>query len=201
MTPGRRRFTIGHEFAHALFHSDDGPWVVSYGRSPRETFADEFAGEFLMPSEGVRRFQEEAGLPPRLTDPVDVIHLQRFFQLSWPTALVRLRQMKAITNDSYNAMKKGVRPVALARSLGYTIHPEEYEQDAESWRVRRMPRLFLRMLRQAVVSQLMSVPTAAAFAGLAIPDITQILGQPTEDEGPEQNWTEFGEFEETGVLQ
>ena len=201
MTPGRRRFTVAHEIAHALFHSDEGPWVVSYGKSPRESFADEFAGEFLMPSEGVRRFQEEAGLPPRLTDPVDVIHIQRFFQVSWPTALVRLRQMKAITHDSYREMKAQVRPVALARSLGYVIHSEEYEQNSEAWRTQRFPRLFLRMLREAVVTDVMSPPTAASFAGLAIPDIVRILGQPETGAGPDPDWTEFDEFEETGVVQ
>lgn len=202
MTPGRRRFTVGHEIAHALFHSDEGNWVVSYGTSPRETFADEFAGEFLMPSEGVRRFQEEAGLPPRLSDPVDVVHVQRFFQVSWPTALVRLRQMNTITQKSYAAMKTAVRPVALARSLGYSMHPEEYAQDAELWRIRRFPRPFLRMLREAVLTGVMSPPTAASFAGLAIPDIVQILGQPETGAEPlsDEVATEFLEFEETGVI-
>ena len=70
MTPGRRRFTVAHEIAHALFHSLETNSVVSRGTGPRETFADAFAGEFLMPSEGVRRYMEEAGIPPRIEDPV-----------------------------------------------------------------------------------------------------------------------------------
>ena len=69
MTPGRQRFAVAHELAHALFHSDETNRVLCHGAGPRESFADGFAGEFLMPSAGVRRFAEELGLPPRIVDP------------------------------------------------------------------------------------------------------------------------------------
>jgi len=202
MTPGRRRFTIAHELAHALFHSSERRCVLSRGQSPLESFADSFAGEFLMPSEGVRRFMEETRMGPRLVDAVDMIHIQRYFHVSWPTALVRLRQMNAITAESYRELKATVRPVSLARSLGYSIHSEEYTQDAERWRVHRFPRTFQRMLRRAVISEVMSPPSAASFAGLAIPDLVQILGQPSTDpdEEPPNLQNEFSEYEETGVI-
>ena len=61
---------------------------------------------------------------------------------------------------------------------------------------------FRRMLRQAVVTEVMSPPTAASFAGLAIPDIVQILGHPLggkEQESPHLE-AEFNEFEVTGVV-
>jgi len=202
MTPGRRRFTVAHEIGHALFHSSEDRWVISHGKSPRETFADEFAGEFLMPSESIRRFVEESGMPPRIQDPVDVVHIQRYFRASFPMALVRLRQMNTITAATYRELRDTVRPVALARSLGYAIDPEEVEQDSERWRIRRFPRPFLRMLREAVVQELMSPPTAASFAGLSVPGLVQILGQPLSGvEGePQELTTEFAEFEETGVV-
>ena len=202
MTPGRRRFTVMHEVAHALFHSDETPAIVSRGRNPKETFADEFAGEFLMPSEGVRRFMEEAGMTPRLEDPVDVIHIQRHFRVSFPTALVRLRQMNAIAPKRYQELREEVHPVALAHALGYPTAPEEYEQDPELWRIRRFPRPFLRLLREAVLSGQMSPPTAASFAGMSLPDLTtHILGDTT---GSQEELTglstEFHEFEVTGVV-
>ena len=202
MTPGRRRFTAAHELAHALFHSNETNRVVSYGSGPRESFADAFAGEFLMPSEGVRRFVEEVGIPPRIVDATDAIHIQRYFGVSWPTALVRLRQMNVVTADTYRELRHAVRPVSLARSLGYSIHPEEYEQDAGLWRIQRFPRPFLRMLRAAVIAEFMSPPTAASFAGVAVPDIVRILGQPHDDAEQEQPQVdmEFGEFEATGVI-
>lgn len=200
MTPGRRRFTTAHELAHALFHSDQKRYVISRDRGPEESFADEFAGEFLMPHEGVRRFMEEAGMPPRITDPIDVIHIQRYFRASFPMTLVRLRQMHTITPDVYTKFKQEVRPVALARSLGYHIDPEETKQDAELWRIDRFPRPFLRLLRQAVHTNLMSRQTAASFAGVALPDLLQVLGEPHEDTDEPELSTEFGEFEDTGVV-
>ena len=202
MTPGRRRFTAAHELAHALFHSNETNRLVSYGGGPRESFADAFAGEFLMPSEGVRRFVEEVGIAPRIVDATDAIHVQRYFGVSWPTALVRLRQMNVVTENTYRDLKESVRPVSLARSLGYSIHPEEHEQDPGLWRIHRFPRPFLRMLRAAVIVRLMSPPTAASFAGVAVPDIVQILGQPHDDAEHEQPQVdmEFGEFEATGVI-
>ncbi len=202
MTLGRRRFTVSHELAHALFHSNDTNHMLSLGAGPRESFADAFAGEFLMPSGGVRRFVEESGMRPRIVDAVDVVHIQRYFRVSWPTALVRLRQMNAITADTYQNLRRSVRPVSLARSLGYVIDPEEFNPDAGRWRIHRFPRPFLRMLRHAVNTETMSPPTAASFAGIGIPDIVSVLGQPTAsgaDEPPHLQ-TEFDEFEETGVI-
>ena len=200
MTIGRRRFTVAHEIAHALFHSSEGRWIVSRGRSPRETFADEFAGEFLMPSEGVRGFMEETNMNPRVTDAVDVIHIQRYFRTSFPMTLVRLRQMNSIDGDTYERFRDEVRPVATARALGYPIEPEEYEQNADIWRIRRFPRSFLRMLRSAIVDQKMSPPTAASFAGLSIPDLVHVMGKPQNEIRNEGAMTEFEEFESTGVV-
>ncbi len=201
MTPGRQRFAVTHDLAHVLFHSVETNRVLCHGAGPRESFADGFAGEFLMPSAGVRRFAEEFGLPPRIVDPVDIIHIQRYFKVSWPTALVRLRQMNAITHDTYAELRKSVRPRSMAQSLGYEIDGDDVQGVAPSG-IERFPRSFLRMLRQAVVTEVMSPPTAAAFAGLALPEFVQILGQPlgdVEQESPRLA-TEFDEFEVTGVV-
>ena len=201
MTPGRRRFTVAHELAHALFHSHETKRVVSLGRNPRENFADAFAGEFLMPSEGVRRFVEEAGMQPRISDPADAVCIQRYFRVSWPTALVRLRQMNTITQDTYDVFKAEIRPVSLARSLGYSIHPEEYAQDPDRWTRHRFPRPFLRMLSEATDKDVISRPTAASLAGLALPELLRILGEPScgEDETSDLD-AEFSEFEDSGVV-
>ena len=202
MTPGRRRFTVAHELAHALFHSHGTNRIVSRARNPLETFANTFAGEFLMPREGIRRFMEEVGMAPRIDEPEDVLRIQRYFRVSWPTALVRLRQMNAVTQATFHNFQGSVRPLALARSLGYIIDPEEWSQDSERWRVRRFPRSFLRMLRDAVLNGLMSPPTAASFARLALPELVNVMGQIRGHN--EEEWqrivAEFDEFKETGVI-
>lgn len=201
MTPGGQCFATVHELAHALFHSPETNQVLCREAGRRENFANAFAGEFLMPSAGVRRFAEQLRMPPRISDPVDIIRIQRHFDVSWPTALVRLRQMNAITQDSYTELKATVRPEYLARALGYPVRPELEVSDPATLPMRRFPRSFLRMLHRAISEEIMSPPTAASFAGLAVPDVVQILGSPLG--APVQNSlhleAEFDEFEVTGV--
>lgn len=205
MTPGRRRFTVAHELAHALFHSDSDSCVISHGRGSRERFADAFAGEFLMPAEGVRRFMEHAGLPSTITDASDAVHIQRYFNVSWVVALLRLRNMRVMNAETVQRLRGEVRPVLLARSLGYRIGPEEVAQDPGLWRTRRFPRQFLRMLMLAVREEVMSVPSAASFAGLSIHDVTQIMGgmsgsDDSKAEELQRVEKEYKEFEDSSVF-
>lgn len=174
MTPGRRRFTLAHELAHALFHSDSPYLISTAAKPPRERFADAFAGEFLMPTEGVRRVMEEQGFGPRIEEPTEVIHLQRFFGVSYITALVRLRQAKFLTQVRFNSFKV-IRPVLLARSLGYDIDEEEYSQHPELWGLERYPQRFRRLLRLAVQKDFLSVPSAATLTRLSIDEITDLV--------------------------
>ena len=198
MTPGRRRFTIAHELAHALFHSGPKTKFILSGitKDPRERFADWFAGEFLMPTEGIRRILEEHGSGSRITEPGEVIHLQRYFGVSYATALVRLRQGKFLSQADYQSFQD-IRPVVFARALGYEIDDDEYAQDAEAWRVRRFPGRFLRLLRMAARSGRVSVPTAAKLTGLSIDEVADLVGD--QEFIGEEDRTEIGEFEATGV--
>ncbi|MYA82364.1 MAG: ImmA/IrrE family metallo-endopeptidase [Acidimicrobiales bacterium] len=202
MSPGRRRFAIAHGCAHALFHSHETSHVLCGDSSQRERFADLFAGEFLMPSDGVRRFAEQLGLPPRISDPADIVHIQHYFDVSWPTVLVRLRQMNVITQDTYARFRTTVQPESLARALGYPARREPKIGGPAMSFLLRFPRSFLRMLRRAVVTDVMSPASAAAFTGLALPDIAQLISQPTGS--PEEvsllHAAEFREYEVTGVV-
>ncbi|MGH9919849.1 MAG: helix-turn-helix domain-containing protein, partial [Nitrososphaerales archaeon] len=149
MTPGRRRFTVVHEIAHALFHSRDKYILSLPGGGPKERFADAFAGEFLMPVEGIRRIMEDLGVGPLVTDPAVVVHLQRYFNVSYPTALFRLWRAKLISKSHYDEFQN-IRPVLFAQALGYELADEEFSQDPQQWRVRRFPSKFLGIVRNAV---------------------------------------------------
>lgn len=184
MTPGRRRFTLAHELAHALFHSERRAYVISRpSKDGQERFANAFAGEFLMPTEGIRRAMEAYGIGPQIDRPADVVHLQRFFRVSYATALVRLRQARMLTAEDYEAFKE-VRPVLFAERLGYEPSEEEYEQDVERWRIRRFPGKFLSLLRLAILREVISVPTAAGLTGLTLDEIEELVeaDQPTDAE-------------------
>jgi Zn-dependent peptidase ImmA (M78 family)/transcriptional regulator with XRE-family HTH domain len=201
MTPGRQRFTVAHELAHALFHSTDTPYLVSTAaKPPRERFADAFAGEFLMPSESARRVMEEQGFGPRIEDPAEVIYLQRFYGVSYITALVRLRQAKLVNQAQFDEFKL-VRPVILARSLGYEIADEEYAPQPEKWCLERFPQRFRRLLRVSVNRGVISVPSVAALTQLSISEVADLVNEDlaTADPGAEE-LAELREFEVTGVV-
>jgi len=202
MTPGRRRFTVAHELAHALFHSFDRRYVVSTAvKDPRERFADTFAGEFLMPAEGLRRVMEEQAFGPRIDDASEVIHLQRFFGVSFITALVRLRQARVLTQARFDEFKL-VRPIVLARALGYEIAEEEYGPRPAHWRLERFPPRFRRLLRHAIRRGVLSVPSAASLARLSIDEVVELVAAtpPTFSETPTPELSELAEFEASGVL-
>jgi Zn-dependent peptidase ImmA (M78 family)/transcriptional regulator with XRE-family HTH domain len=197
MTPGRRRFSLAHELAHALFHSASKFEISSSVKTPKERFADTFAGEFLMPTEGIRRVLEEYGSGPRIDDAADVILVQRYFRVSYYTALVRLRQARLLTAARYQEFK-GVRPVLYARALGYDIDDEEFEQDPRIWRVRRFPRRYLRVLRAAVRSGAISPLSAAGLTNLSLDEVEELVRDNIGDL-PEDD-LELNEFESSGVV-
>lgn len=201
MTPGRRRFTVAHELAHALFHSDADTYIVSTaGKPPRERFADSFAGELLMPTEGIRRVMEEQGFGPRIDDPSEVIQLQRFFAVSYVTALVRLRQARFLSQARFDEFKL-VRPVLLARSLGFEIGEEEYRPRPELWRLERFPLRFRRLLRMAVRQGVLSAPSAAALTQLSIDEITELVSADVTGPQPmEEERAELEQYAHSGVL-
>jgi Zn-dependent peptidase ImmA (M78 family)/transcriptional regulator with XRE-family HTH domain len=201
MTPGRRRFTVAHELAHALFHSSDRRYLVSTAaKDPRERFADAFAGEFLMPAEGVRRVMEEQGFGPRVEDATEVIHLQRYYGVSFITALVRLRQARFLSQARFDEFKS-VRPVILARALGYEITEEECGSRPDHWRLERYPPRFRRLLRTAVQREILSVPSAAAMAGLAIDEVVELVAAPPTSAGQSSpELSELEQFTASGVL-
>lgn len=174
-TPGRQLFTLAHELAHALFHSDDQNHLVSVWarKDEKERFADYWAGEFLVPLEGLRRQAEQLGLKA-IAHAEEAIHLQRHFGVSYGMVLLRLRQANLVHDDQYEELKN-VSPVALAARLGYSVHPEEWEQDPERWRLERFPRGFLRLLTRALREERMSPATAAGMTGLTIDEIAELV--------------------------
>lgn len=199
MTPGRRRFTVAHELAHALFHSDRN-WILSFPSSnPTERFADAFAGEFLMPTEGIRRVMEEQGFGFRISDPSEVVHLQRYFSVSYGTALVRLLQARMLSRTQYEEYKR-LRPVLFARALGYDVDPEEYGQDPEEWRLRRYPPRFLRLLRAAIQQDLVSVSSAAELVGVSLSEMAEFAAAPSPGLPGTETLRETAEFEQSGVV-
>lgn len=180
-TPGRQLFTMAHELAHALYHSHQDSRVVSYwGRQDeKERFADAWASEFLVPQEGLRRLAEGLGLRT-VTSAEDAVHLQRYFGVSYGMTLVRLLQAKLMTSETYEELKEA-RPVAIASSLGYQVHPEEWRQEPSRWRLDRFPRRFVRLVTAAIRADRMSPASAAGLTGLTLDEMAELAYPPTGD--------------------
>ena len=193
-TPGRQVFTIAHELAHALYHSQRDSQVVSYwGRQDeKERFADAWAGEFLVPQEGLRRASESLGVKT-ITDADEAVHLQRLYGVSYGMMLVRLLQANLLSPEAYEELK-GARPVAIASALGYSVHPEEWRQDPARWRLERFPRRFIRALTTALREGRISPTSAAGFTGLTVDEMAELMAPPSGD-GDASSIQEQREFE------
>jgi Zn-dependent peptidase ImmA (M78 family)/transcriptional regulator with XRE-family HTH domain len=193
-TPGRQTFTIAHELAHALFHSQRDSQVVSYwGRKDeKERFADAWAGEFLVPQEGLRRASESVGIKS-VTTADEAVHLQRLFGVSYGMMLVRLLQAKLLTLEAYEELREA-RPVAVASALGYAVHPEEWRQEPARWRLERFPRRFIRALTAALREGRTSPASAAGFTGLTVDEMAELM-TPSSWDGDESSAQEHREFE------
>jgi Zn-dependent peptidase ImmA (M78 family)/transcriptional regulator with XRE-family HTH domain len=183
-TPGRQLFTLAHELAHALFHSAHDRHLVSYWsrKDEKERFADIWAGEFLVPLEGLRRASEQLGVKT-VRDAEEVVHLQRHFGVSYGLTLLRLLQAGLLNEERYEQLKRA-SPVGLAVRLGYAVEREEWAQDASRWRLERFPRRFVRLLTRALRDGRMSPATAASLTSLTVDEITELIA-PSADGDPE----------------
>jgi Zn-dependent peptidase ImmA (M78 family)/transcriptional regulator with XRE-family HTH domain len=191
-TRGRRRFTLAHELAHALFHGSAMTVSVSYRgrRESMERFANAFAAEFLVPIAALRSAVEAFG-QAKVTDAETVVHLQRMFDVSWAMMLVRLRAAGLLTAADDERLRH-VAPVHLARRLGYAPDADEWEQDPERWGLASFPRRFLRLLRRAIDDGVISVGGAAAMTGLAPEDVDDFVA---DRELPEAQRAELEYFD------
>ena len=94
------------------------------------------------------------------------------------------------------------RPTLFARALGHRVDASSEDEATAPSRVQDFPQAFLPLLRKAIETVAMTPPTAAAYAGLTIPDVVQMLGRPagdTHDVAPSLQ-AEFDEFEANGAV-
>lgn len=159
----RYPFTLAHELAHRLYHHDR-PAVLSRDgdTSPIETFANRFAGHFLIPSDALHR-QLRLLEVQRVEEPETIVHLARYFGVSYKAMKSRLKLegRLAAAVDSQE-----VKPLALARKLGYRPSPEEFGERPLPLDD-RVPRRFLELARRAVDEDRVSLGRAAEMLGVS----------------------------------
>ena len=174
-------FTLSHEIAHCLFHWDR-PAVLcridARESDPQEDFADRFASYFLIPQEGLQELLDAMGIKT-VKHPEEVVHIARYFGLSYRATVHRLE-----TDRKLGAPKeefKGVKPVALAKSLGYSPLPYEFgvrPLPPEE----RLPRIFLELSYRALNERLLSLRRVAEILGISDLELEdRLYGEVVED--------------------
>lgn len=174
----RRPFTLAHEFAHGLYHYDR-PAVLCRTRDtrPLEVFADRFAAHFLVPSEALRERIRDLAIQT-VSRPEAVVHLARFFGVSYQVMLRRLddERLLARPRDTFAA-----RPVMLAHALGYAVSP--YEFGARPLPIEeKLPRVFLELAYQAARERKLSSRRIAELLGISNVELDERLNPEVVEE-------------------
>ncbi|MCM8748675.1 XRE family transcriptional regulator [Thermomicrobiaceae bacterium CFH 74404] len=173
----RRPFTLAHELAHGLFHYDR-PAILcrSSDQDPLERFADRFASHFLVPTEALHEWLRDRRIQ-KVERPEEVVHLARYFGVSYLMMLRRLREVRGLGVPEERL--RSVKPVALAKSLGYPVAPYEFG-DQPLPLEERVPRIYLDLAYRGALEGQISVSRAAELLGVSDIELEERLEQLAE---------------------
>ncbi|MBD2604046.1 ImmA/IrrE family metallo-endopeptidase [Scytonema hofmannii FACHB-248] len=160
----RHPFTLAHELAHGLYHYNR-PTILCRASDFRflEQFAERFASYFLIPQEALHERLRYLRVKT-VTSAEEVVHLARYFGVSFAAMKHRLERERRLNADS-NLFDK-VKPVNLAKALGY--RPLAYEFGARPWPPEeRLPRIFLELVNRALQQKKISLRRAAEMLGIS----------------------------------
>jgi Zn-dependent peptidase ImmA (M78 family)/DNA-binding XRE family transcriptional regulator len=137
----RQIFTLAHEFAHIWLHRHEHALLsrIFSQRDLRvvEKQANAFAAELLMPEEGVKRLIASLNIEGPL-GAEDVVRLQRTFGVSYKAMLVRLKNLRMITQEHFKELSQE-SPVRLALQLGYEVDRSEVGEARKPRFYKRLP--------------------------------------------------------------
>ncbi len=174
-------FTLSHEIAHCFFHWDRSAVLCRIDTreiDPQEDFADRFASYFLIPQEGLQELLDAMDIKT-VKHPEAVVHIARYFGLSYRATIYRLEADRklGVSKEEF----KGIKPVALAKSLGYRPLPYEFGMRPLPPE-ERLPRIFLELSYKALNEQLFSLRRVAEILGISDIELEdRLYGESVED--------------------
>ena len=185
MTLGRQHFSVAHELAHALYHSQSlsgivSPAVIASGVDGRERFANQFAVEFLMPADAVvGAVKALPGWASKAPVEQRVLLVQREFAVSYSSAAFRMRNLGLISQDELDRAQTH-RPTAVAHSLGWAPSPLDFVPDLAD-RLAGFPACMQWLFRAGIDEGVVTVGDVAETAGVSTEAVRRML-QPAEVE-------------------
>jgi Zn-dependent peptidase ImmA (M78 family)/transcriptional regulator with XRE-family HTH domain len=104
--PGRRRFTAAHELGHFVLQDEYTTDIgVAASRDEREQRIDTFAGEFLLPRDGlVSAWQRLSEHPARGR----LVHVAGTYRVSWSTAVRAAGEAGLVDGDTIGQLQSRV---------------------------------------------------------------------------------------------
>lgn len=162
----RRRFTLAHEIAHALF--DDVRNAVRYENEEQDVLvelrADRFAAALLMPEDGLRA---TCGSQP---SPVELVHAMVTFGVSWSALRKRLEQLDVAVPAEFAELE----PEELFARAGRDMDLQNLKRgDADS--SVRMPSRLGRRIRQAYQDAWIGAAVVGAAYGVEGDELEKLL--------------------------
>lgn len=113
---GRQNFTIAHELYHLYFDGNPRPHFCQVGKlDDEEKSANLFAGAFLMPKLGLIQHIPDEELFSKKISLNTILNLEALFGVSHSALMVRLKELKFITErlyECYTSLKINVEAIS-----------------------------------------------------------------------------------------
>jgi len=115
-TTGHQNFTICHELYHLYIQEQFESKICTVGtfstKDAEEYNADVFASFFLLPSEAIRKYVPDTELAAKSVSLNTVVKIENLFGSSRLATLIRLRNLKLITDANYEDFQLHVKASA-----------------------------------------------------------------------------------------
>lgn len=166
ITVERRIFTVAHELGHLLLHPRAYDLSKSQESIQEENEANCFAGYFLMPEDAfAKKWKESYGLGFIER----VLHIKRFFDVSYQTVLYRLSEMKV---DDYGKLTAKFLYIYINK-YGKSLKKNEEPQGLTEF---DFVEDYLRLLvRKCLNKELITVSRAAEILNVSLLDMRNII--------------------------
>ncbi len=162
----RQIFTVAHELGHLILHPKAYDPIKNDEPDQEEKEADIFAGYFLMPAEAFKKkFNESYGLGF-----VDrVLHIKRFFCVSYQAVLHRLSDMGLGDYGKLSAKFHAIYKCQYGESL--TLHKEPFPLVKPDF----VEDYLMSLVRKALDKTEITVSRAAEILNVSLMDMREII--------------------------